>query len=37
MWRREVNTGFGCGNMKEREHFVDIGVDETIILKRIRN
>jgi hypothetical protein len=30
-----VHTGFWWGNLKEREHLEDPGVDESIILRRI--
>jgi hypothetical protein len=33
--RGEVYTGFGWGNLMEREHLEDLGVDERIILRRI--
>ena len=33
--RGEVYTGFWCGNLKEREHLENLGVDWRIILKWI--
>jgi len=33
--RREVHTEFWLGNMKERAHLEDLGVDGRIILKWI--
>jgi len=37
MWhvwkRREICTGFGCGNLKERGDLEYIGIDGNIILK----
>jgi hypothetical protein len=33
--REESHTGFWWGNMRERDHFEDLGVDVTIILKQI--
>jgi hypothetical protein len=39
MWhvwkRREIHTGFGCGNLKERGDLEYVGIDGNIILKRI--
>ena len=39
MWhvleRGEVHTEFWWGNLKERDHLEDLGVDESIILKLI--
>jgi hypothetical protein len=39
MWRirrrGEVHTGFWCGDLRERDHLKDLGVDERIILKWI--
>ena len=39
MWhiwgRGDVNKGFGGGDLKERDHLEDLGVDGNIILKRI--
>jgi len=39
MWhvwgRGEVHTGFWWGNLRERNHLEDIGVDENMILKCI--
>jgi hypothetical protein len=32
---REGYTGFWCGNLMERDHFEDAGVDGKIILRRI--
>jgi len=31
--RGEVYKGFWCGNLKERDHFVDPGLDGRVILK----
>jgi len=33
--RREVYTGFWCGNLRERDHLGDPGIDEKIILRWI--
>jgi len=33
--RREAYTGFWCGNLNERDHFGDPGVDGRIILRWI--
>ena len=33
--RGEVHVGFWWGNMKERDHLEDLGIDGTIILKYI--
>ena len=33
--RREVGTGFWCGNVKERDHLEDLRVIESVILKCI--
>jgi len=33
MGRREACTGFWWGNLRERDHFVDPGVDGRIILR----
>jgi hypothetical protein len=35
MGRGEVYTGFWWGNMRERDHLEDSGVDATIILRKI--
>jgi hypothetical protein len=35
MGRREVHTGFRWGNLRERDHFEDPGVNWRIILKWI--
>jgi len=35
MGRREVYTGFGWGNMRERDHLGDSGVDVGVILRWI--
>jgi hypothetical protein len=35
MGRGEVHTGFFLGDLKERDHLEDLGVDERIILKGI--
>ena len=32
----EVNIGFWPGDMRERDHLEDIGIDESIILKWIK-
>jgi hypothetical protein len=34
-WGREVCTGFSWGNLRERAHWRDPGVDERIILRWI--
>jgi hypothetical protein len=38
MWyawgRKDVHAGFSWGNLKERDHLEDAGVDERIILRR---
>jgi hypothetical protein len=31
----EVHTGFWWGNLKEREHTEDLGIDGRIMLKRV--
>ena len=31
----EVPTGFWCGNLRERGHLVDLGMDRSILLKWI--
>jgi hypothetical protein len=31
--RREMQTGFRWGNLRERDYSEDIGIDERIILK----
>jgi len=31
--RRELHTGFWWGNLRERDHWEDVGVDGRIILK----
>jgi hypothetical protein len=34
VWRKvEVYTGFGCGNLSERDHLEDPGLDGRIILR----
>jgi hypothetical protein len=37
MWHKweggEVHTGFWLGNLRERDHWKDLGVDRMIILK----
>jgi hypothetical protein len=35
MGRGEVHTGFWCGDLKERNHLEDLGVDGRIILTGI--
>jgi hypothetical protein len=35
MRRGEMYTGFRWGNMKERDHLEDVGIDGRIILRRI--
>jgi hypothetical protein len=35
--RREVDTKFCAGKIKEREHEEELGIDESIILKWILN
>ena len=36
LWgREEAYTGFWCGNLRERDHLEDLGVDERIILRLI--
>jgi len=35
MGRGEAYTGFWCGNLRERDHLGDPGVDGRIILRRI--
>jgi hypothetical protein len=35
--RRQMNTKFGCGNLKESGHLEDLGVDGRIILTWILN
>jgi hypothetical protein len=39
MWhvlgRGEVHTGFWWGNLRERDHLEDLGIDENVILKCI--
>jgi hypothetical protein len=39
MWpvqrRREMHTGFWWGNGRDRDHFEDLSVDGSIVLKRI--
>jgi hypothetical protein len=35
MGRGEVFTGFWWENLKERDHWGDLGLDERIILRRI--
>jgi hypothetical protein len=31
----ELHTGFWCGNLRERDHLEDLGVDRRLILKLI--
>jgi uncharacterized SAM-binding protein YcdF (DUF218 family) len=31
--RREVHTGFWCGNLRERDHLEELGVDRSQILR----
>ena len=33
VWRREVNTVYWCGNLRERNHLEDPGVHGRIILR----
>ena len=33
--RREAYTGFWWGNLRERDHLGDLGIDGRIILRRI--
>jgi hypothetical protein len=33
MERGQVNTGFWWGNLREREHLEDTGINGTIVLK----
>jgi hypothetical protein len=33
MGRGKVHTGFWCGNLRERAHMEDLGIDGRIILK----
>ena len=35
MWRGELHTGFWWGNLKERGHLEDPGVDRKVILRWI--
>jgi hypothetical protein len=36
VWKKgEVHTGFEWGNMREKGHWKDLGVDDRIILKSI--
>jgi hypothetical protein len=35
MGRGEAYTGFWCVNLRERDHWGDLGVDGRIILRRI--
>ena len=35
MGRGVLQSGFGCGSLKERDYFEDLGVGGTIILKLI--
>ena len=39
MWhvsgRSEMYTGFWCGNLKERDHLEELGVDGSIILESV--
>ena len=41
MWhvwgREEVHTGFWCGKQNEIDHLEDLGVDGTIVIKRVLN
>jgi hypothetical protein len=32
MWRGEASTGLWCGNLRKRDHWVDLGVEVSIIL-----
>jgi hypothetical protein len=34
-WRRDMHTGFWWGNLRERDHLEDEGIDGRIILKLI--
>jgi hypothetical protein len=31
----EVDTGFWCGDLRERDHLEDVGIDGRMIFKRI--
>ena len=35
VWGGKMYTGFWWGNLKERDHFEDLGVNERIILRWI--
>jgi hypothetical protein len=35
VWRGEEYTGFGWGNLRERDHLEDPGVDRRIIFRKI--
>jgi hypothetical protein len=34
-WRRDMHTGFWWGNLRERDHLEDEGIDGRIILKLV--
>ena len=34
-WTEEVSAGFCLGNLRERDHFKDLGMDGKVMLQRI--